>query len=427
MKKYIPRYADESLKKALESMGAVLITGPKWCGKTTTAKQQSKSILELQDPDKSESYLQLADIKPSKLLEGENPRLIDEWQMAPKLWDAVRHSVDKRDGEGLYILTGSTTVDESKIMHSGTGRIHRMKMLPMSLYESGESNGKISLKDLFYKRDLNIDGIESDLSFEDLIFAACRGGWPESLNKKTKEQQLFIAKDYIKNICESDASTIDGIKRDPGRVIAILQEYARCVSQLTKHTKMISEISENYGDITETTFYSYLDALKRLFIIDNIKGWSPNIRSPNKIKKTEKKEFIDPSIAVALLETNPENLVFDTKTFGFIFETLCIRDLKVYSGPMGGNIFYYNDGRLEADCIVQLNNGDYGLIEIKLGKNKIDEGAKNLLKLKQLIKEKKKERKVKIKEPNFLAVITGENLAYTRKDGVKVIPIGCLK
>ena len=312
-------------------------------------------------------------------------------------------------------------------MHSGTGRIHRMKMLPMSLYESGESNGKISLNDLFYKKDLDIDGIESNLTFEELVFAACRGGWPESLNKKTKEQQLFIAKDYIKNICESDASTIDGIKRDPRRVLVILQEYARCVSQLTKHTKMISEISENYGNMSETTFYSYLNSLKRLFVIENVNGWSPNIRSPAKIKKTEKKEFIDPSIAVALLESTPEQLIFDTKTFGVIFENLCIRDLKVYSSSMGGNIFYYNDGTLEADCIVQLNNGDYGLIEIKLGKTEINKGAKNLLKLEKLIKEKKKEGKVKIKEPSFLAIITGGPLACTRKDGVKVIPIGCLK
>ena len=427
MEKYLPRYADETLKKALDSMGAVLITGPKWCGKTTTAKQQSNSILELQNPDKMESYLKLADFKPSKLLEGKNPRLIDEWQMAPKLWDAVRYSVDERGGEGLYILTGSTTVDESKIMHSGTGRIHRMKMLPMSLYESGESNGKISLKDLFYNKNLEIDGITSNLSVEDLVFAACRGGWPESLNKKTKEQQLFIARDYINNICESDASTVDGIKRDPGRVLTILQEYARCVSQLTKHSKMISEISENYDNMTETTFYSYLDALKRLYIIDNVKGWSPNIRSPAKIKKTEKKEFIDPSIAVALLESSPEHLLFDTKTFGFIFENLCIRDLRVYSSAMGGNALYYNDGTLEADCIIQLNNGDYGLFEIKLGSKEIEKGAKNLLKLEQLIKDKKEEGKVKIKEPSFLAVITGGEEAYTTQDRVKVIPIGCLR
>ncbi|MBQ9026651.1 MAG: ATP-binding protein [Methanobrevibacter sp.] len=408
-------------------MGAVLIEGPKWCGKTTTAIQQSKSILELEDPDKTESLLKLADIKPSKLLEGKNPRLIDEWQMAPKLWDAVRYSVDKRGGEGLYILTGSTTADESKKMHTGTGRIHRMKMLPMSLYESKESNGKISLKDLFYKKDLDIDGIKSNLTVEDIVFASCRGGWPESLNKKTPEQQLFVARYYIKNICESDTSTIDGVTRDPERVRAILLEYARSISQLTKHTKMISEISENYGNITEQTFYSYLNVLKRLYVIDNVKAWSPNIRSSSKIKKTEKKEFIDPSIAVALLETSPEHLIFDTNTFGFIYETLCIRDLKVYSSSMGGKILYYNDGTLEVDCVVQLNNGDYGLIEIKLGSEEIEKGAKNLLKLEKIIKEKKKEGKVKIKEPNFLAILTGGEMAYTRKDGVKVIPIGCLR
>lgn len=231
----------------------------------------------------------------------------------------------------------------------------------------------------------------------------------------------------MKNICELDSSTVDGVKRNPDRIFAILQEYARCISQLTKHTKMIREISENYGKISEQTFYTDLKALKRLFVIDNVKAWSPNIRSSSKIKKTEKKEFIDPSIAVALLETSPEHLLFDTKTLESIFETLCIRDLRVYSGDMGGNIFYYNDGTLEADCVVQLRNGDYGLIGVKLGSSEIKKCAKNLLKLKEIIKLKKEEGKVKIKEPSFLAVITGGEYAYTIEDEVKVIPIGCLK
>ncbi len=427
MAKYMKRYIDKILEEALESMGAVIIVGPKWCGKTTTASQQANSILELQNPEKTDSYLKLAEIKPSKLLEGKTPRLIDEWQMAPKLWDAVRYNVDKKEGEGLYILTGSTTIDESKIMHSGVGRIHRLLMRPMSLYESGESNGKISLSDLFKNPNMDIDGIESNLSFEDLIFAACRGGWPESLKKRTKKQQLFIAESYVENICESGYWDNNEGRKDPEKIRIILQEYARNISQLVKHSKMIAEINENYEEMSDKTFYNYLNTLKRLFIIKNVKSWAPNIRASARIKRRDKKEFIDPSIAVATLNLNPEELLFDLNTFGFIFETLCIRDLSVYSMPLGGNIMYYNDGTLESDCVVQLKNGDYALIEIKLGGKEEEKTAKNLLKLEKLITEKKKKGNVKIKEPKFLAIITGGELAYTRDDGVKVIPIGCLK
>ena len=427
MTKYMKRYIDKTLQEALESIGAVIIVGPKWCGKTTTASQQANSIIELQNPEKTDSYLKLADVNPSKLLEGKTPRLIDEWQMAPKLWDAVRYNVDKKEGEGLYILTGSTTIDDSKIMHSGVGRIHRLLMRPMSLYESGESNGKISLVELFENPNLDIDGISSDLSFEDLIFAACRGGWPESLKKRSKKQQLFIAESYVENICESVYLFNDGKKRDPDKIKIILHEYARNISQLVKHSKMIAEINENYEEMSDRTFYTYLDLLKSLFVIKNVKSWAPNIRSSARIKRRDKKEFIDPSIAVATLNLNPEELLFDLNTFGFIFETLCIRDLSVYSMPIGGNVMYYNDGTLEADCVLQLKNGDYALIEIKCGEEEEEKAAKNLLKLENLIKEKKNEGKVKIKEPKFLAILTGGELAYTREDGVKVIPIGCLK
>lgn len=412
------------LERYLEVIGAILIVGPKWCGKTTTAEQYAKSILKLQDIDKQEEYKIWLDIRPSKLLEGEKPRLIDEWQMAPILWDGVRNSVDELRSTGLYILTGSTVVDESKIMHSGTGRIHRLLMRPMSLYESGESNGKISIKELFNNPNLDIDGIESNLSFDDLIFVACRGGWPDSLNKN-RDDKLLIAYNYLDNICESDISNVDGVKRDPDRAKIILKSIARNNLTLAKDKTIISDISANFGDISDPTYYSYIGALKRLFVIEDLKGWSPNIRSKTSMRSGNKKVFIDPSIAVAALNMSPEgfNTIDGLKTFGFIFENLCIRDLSVYTSKFEGSISYYHDrSDVEVDCVVHLGDGRYGLIECKLGNSKIEEGAQNLLKINRLI-----ESNNQIQNPSFLAILTGDKFAYTRKDGVKVIPIGCLR
>ena len=428
MKKYLPRYTDQELKESLEYMGAVLITGPKWCGKTTTAKQQCKSLKELQHPIKGKSYLKLADTNPIELLKGEKPMLIDEWQMAPELWGAVRYLVDESDEDGLYILTGSTTVDASKISHNGAGRIKRIVMRPMSLYESGESTGEISLMDLFDNENLYIDGISSNLTITDLIFAACRGGWPESLSKKTRKHQLAIVSNYIDIICNSDVSEVDGVKRSPQRVKAILRSYARNISTLATKKTLMKDIKTEYEDISLPTFNSYLNALERLYVIQNIPAWSPNIRSANTIRKSYKKEFIDPSIAVACLNLTPEKLLKDFETFGFIFENLCIRDLLVYSSSVNGEVFYYNDdSSLEADCVIYLNDGRYALIEFKLGNREIDKGAENLLKLKKLIKKSVEDKKIHLEEPSFLAVITGGEMAYTRADGVKVIPIGCLR
>ena len=424
---YIKRYVDEELKDVLECMGAVLIVGPKWCGKTTTASQFAKTIIELQHPTLGKSYIELADVDPLLLLDGEKPLLIDEWQMAPELWDAVRYSVDKTDGYGLYILTGSTIVDNSKINHKGVGRIHRLMMRPMSLYESGDSNGKISLVDLFNDKDVKINGITSDLSLRDLTFLASRGGWPETLNIEDKQKQLIVASSYFDNICRDDTYNIDGVKRDSKLFEAILRSYSRNISTLVSNTKIIADIEENYGKISEPTFYSYITVLKNLFVIDNVSAWVPNIRSKQKIRKTEKKEFIDPSIAVAGLNVTPEMLIYDLETFGFIFETLCIRDLKVYSSPLGGKVLYYNDGTLEVDCVLQIADGRYGLIEFKLGDKRIDEGAQTLLKMDKLIKQKIAEGNTHIPEPSFLAVITGDPIAKVRKDGVMVIPIGALR
>lgn len=425
---YLPRIVDSILEERLEAVGAVLIAGPKWCGKTTTAEQHAKSILKLQDPDKTAGYLKTAEIKPSLLLQGENPRLIDEWQMAPVLWDAVRNAVDERGEEGLFILTGSTTVDDASIMHSGTGRISRMVMYPMSLFESKESNGKISLSALFENPLLIIDGITSDLSIENLVFAACRGGWPSSLSKKSEKAKLFVAQNYIENICDSDASTVDGVKRSSEKVRAILRSYARNISTLATDKTIVADVSSNYSDITMPTYNSYRDALERLYVIDDVPAWCPAIRSASAMRSGRKKELIDPSIAVAALGLSPEVLLQDLNTFGFIFECLCIRDLKAYSASMGGHVSYYHDRYgLEADCVLHLSDGRYALIEFKLGSRDIEEGAIHLCQLKKLIREANSSGKARLKEPDVLMVITGGEMAYTRPDGVHVVPIGTLK
>jgi len=419
---------DKTLKETLGCIGAVLIVGPKWCGKTTTAEKQAKSVIKMQDPDKSQGYLVTAETMPSLLLKGENPRLIDEWQAAPVLWDAVRVEVDKRGEDGLFILTGSTSVDDSKIMHSGTGRIARLLMYPMSLFESKESNGTVSLQKLFDDRDYDIDGAKSDLSVEQLIFAACRGGWPASLFKKTDKASLFTASSYLDNICESDASTVDGVSRDPSRMRAILRSYARNISTLSGNQTIIKDITANYGTISENTFYSYFNALNRLFVIDEVPAWSPAIRSASAIRASNKREFIDPSIAAAALKISPEILMQDLNTFGYIFENLCIRDLKAYSHAHGGEVSYYHDRHgLEADCVLRLNDGRYTLIEFKLGSRQIEEGAEHLLALLNLIRKYNAVESVKINEPEFLTIITGGEMAYRRKDGIYIIPVGCLK
>ena len=428
-KEYMPRTVDEELRLRLEAFGATLIVGPKWCGKTTTGEQQAKSVLRMQDPDKRDGYLVAAQTKPSLLLKGENPRLIDEWQTAPVLWDAVRTAVDLRREDGLFILTGSTSVDHSKIMHSGTGRISRLKMYPMSLYESRESNGTISLGGLFDNGGSDIDGITSDLSIEQLIFAACRGGWPASLDKKSDAAKLFVSKDYVNNICESDISTVDGVQRNPAWTNAILKSYARNVSTLAKKANLLRDIAATAENMTPATLDSYVNALEKLFVIEDVDAWCPAIRSASAIRSGKKREFTDPSIAAAAMGLTPDYFETDLKTFGFLFECLCIRDLKVYSQALGGRISYYHDRYdLEADAVLHLDNGKYALIEFKLGSREIEDGAKHLLEIRGLIAEhNKKETQCPIREPDLLMVITGGELAYRRGDGVLVVPIGCLK
>ncbi len=429
MSEYLPRVVDGELVLRLEAFGATLIVGPKWCGKTTTGEQQAKSVLRLQDPDRCEGYLVTAGTKPSLLLKGKNPRLIDEWQVAPVLWDAVRTAVDQRQEEGLFILTGSTSVDSSKIMHSGTGRISRLKMYPMSLFESQESNGSISLKALFDNPEMDIDGIFSALTIEELIFSACRGGWPAALRRKSDAAKLMIAKDYLNNICESDISTVDGVQRNPTWTNMILRSYARNVSTLAKKTNIFKDVASNADSMTSATMDAYLNALEKLFVIEDIDAWCPAIRSATTIRAGKKRGFTDPSIPVAAMGLTPEYFQTDLKTFGFIFECLCIRDLKVYSQALGGKLSYYHDRYdLEADAVLHLGDGRYALIEFKLGSREIEDGASHLLQITELIKKyNKKESQTPLREPDLLMVITGGEMAYTREDGVKVVPIGTLR
>ena len=420
---------DGLLTELLESSGAVLIEGPKWCGKTTTATQQAASILHLQNPDTREAYIATAKTKPSLLLKGETPRLIDEWQIIPQLWDAVRVMVDDRNEMGQFILTGSNSIDNQDIMHSGTGRIARLRMQPMSLFETQESTGEISLKALFENPNMDIDAITSQTSIEELIFAACRGGWPAAHLAKTDSAKLNVARNYIDSLCSMDISTVDGVQRNEELARAILRSYARNISTLAKKSNMLKDVVANFETVAMNTFDSYLNAFQRLFVIQDIPAWCPAIRSASAIRSGMKREFCDPSIAVAALGLTPQMLEMDLKTFGFIFETMCIRDLKAYSQSLRGSLAYYHDRYdLETDAVLRIANGQFALIEFKLGSSEIEEGAQHLIEVQNLIKEyNKKEKQVPLREPDLLIVITGGQLAYTREDSVKVIPLACLR
>lgn len=427
--KYLNRIADRILDLKLEAFGAVQIAGPKWCGKTTTAEQKAASVIKMQDPDQRAAYLATAKVKPSLLLKGATPRLIDEWQVAPVIWDAVRHSVDERKEKGQFILTGSTVVDDDEIMHTGTGRISRMAMYPMSLFESLESNGTISLRHLFDDPNYDIDGKISQLSIEKLIFAACRGGWPASLDVMSRDAKLLIAKDYVDIICNEDISRVDKTRRNPALARLILRTYSRNLCTLAKKTSLLADVSEEMEGTAMNTFNDYVEALAKLYVIDDMEAWSPAIRSKTVIRTGKKRCLVDPSIAVAALGASPESLELDLNTFGFIFECLCFRDLRVYSQALGGKLSYYHDKYgLEADAVLHLDDGRYALIECKLGSREIEEGAKHLLEIKRLVAEKNQsEKQSRLREPDLLMVLTGGEMAYTRDDGVKIVPIGCLR
>ena len=425
---YLPRIVDSELDLRLRAVGATVIVGPKWCGKTTTAKQKARSVLEMQDPDLQEGYLKLAATKPSLLLEGANPRLIDEWQLAPVLWDAVRVSVDRRKEKGLYLLTGSVIVDENKIKHTGIGRISRLEMDTMTLFETGESSGEVSLKGLFDDPTASVDGAKGKLSVEELVFAVCRGGWPSSLEAVGDDAKLFVATDYFNNVVEVDISRVDGVERDSALAAQLLRSYARNISTLATKVSIRKDVL-SVREVSMPTVDSYLLALRNLFVINDVGAWCPAIRSATDIRASHKRGFSDPSIAVAAMGVGPEYFRTDFKTFGFLFESLVLRDLRVYSHAMGGRISYYRDRYgLEADAVLHLKDGRYALIEIKLGSNEIEEGAEHLTEIVRLIAEyNKSEVQCPLRMPDLLMVITGGEYAYTRVDGVIVCPISALR
>ena len=421
MKKYKKRIADKILQKKLNAKGAVLIEGAKWCGKTTTASQIAKSILSMQNPEEKEQNIRLAELSPSRLLHGKTPRLIDEWQLAPKLWDAVRFEVDKRDEFNQFILTGSAVpADLKEITHTGTGRISRMLMRPMSLFESQESNGSVSLAELFSSKT-NIDG-ENTIDIDELAFLICRGGWPKAIGLK-QYIGLSQAIDYYDAVVNSDISRVDNIERNPERAKRLLRAYARSIGTQTKLTSLSDDVNEDNNLGTNPTIYNYINALQKIFVIEDSHAWNPNLRSKTAIRTTDTRYFTDPSIAAAALGLGPNDLIDDIKTMGFFFENLCIRDLRVYADSLDGTIYHYRDKNgLECDAVIHLRNGAYGLIEIKLGgDNAIEEGKYTLNKLAENIDYNL------MKKPSFKMVITGTG-KYAYKDGdTFIVPIGCLK
>jgi hypothetical protein len=419
MKPYIPRIIDTLLDEYLEIFGAVTIQGLKWCGKTTTAEQRAKSIIRFQDPDQAETNRMMAELNSSFLLEGAYPRLLDEWQVVPSIWDAVRLAVDKKQLEGMFILTGSSVPADEGIHHSGTGRISRLIMRPMSLYESGESNGTVSLSFLFSSSD-PITPQKSNITIPQLAFLMSRGGWPFSLEKSEKAA-LLIAQEYLVSLAESEVSRTSGSKKNPQRVFHLMRSYARNISTLASNESIIQDMQAQDISFSDSTFYEYLNALQRLYIIEDVPAWNPAVRSKTALRSRPKHELSDPSLVVAALGMSPNRLLQDLPFMGFVFETLCIRDLRVYSQSMGGSISYYHDRYdLECDCVLHLRDGRYALIECKLGGSGIEEGARHLLELKGLIEQHH------MQTPSFLMVLTGSELAYERPDGVKVVPIGCL-
>ena len=423
MKKYRARIADDILKRKLEGKGAVLIEGPKWCGKTTTAEQIVSSVLYMDEPEKKEQNIAMSELNPKRLLKGETPRLIDEWQLAPKLWDAIRFEVDHRDELGQFVLTGSAVPPETKeITHSGTGRFTWLTMRPMSLYESGDSTGEVSLKEMF-DGAAEVDA-ESNLTIERLAFLVCRGGWPQAVDMRD-EIALDQATDYFDAVVNSDINRADDVKKNPERVRRLMRSYARNQGGQVPNTVLAQDVAaSDEMPINEETVAAYVNALRKIFVVEDMPAWNPNLRSKTAIRSSDTRYYIDPSIAVAALGLGPNDLLNDLKTFGFLFETLCIRDLRVFADSLNGGVYHYRDKEwMECDAVIHLRNGKYGLIEIKLGGDKlIEEGAKNLKTLETKIDTEK------MCAPSFSMVLTGNgDYAYRRQDGVYFVPIGCLK
>ncbi len=421
---YKGRIADKMLREKLDAMGAVLIEGPKACGKTTTAEQQAKSIIYMDDPSRQAHYQQMAQTDISILLQGDTPRLIDEWQEIPQFWDAIRFTVDHRQEDGQFILTGSAVpADAKEIHHTGTGRFGWLTMRPMSLWESGESTGGVSLEQLFSAPEKI--AAANHLGIKELAFAVCRGGWPKSLNKKSEAAALMQVQEYYKAIVNSDISRVDNVRRDAERTKRIMRSYSRHQGMQTSLTTILADISTNESDtISVPTLESYLSALRKIFVIEDMPAWNPNLRSKTAVRTSDTRYYVDPSVGVAALGLGPNDMLNDLNTFGLFFETLCIRDLRVYADYLDGSVYHYRDKTgLECDAVVHLRNGSYGLVEIKLGGEKlIEDGAKTLTALTELIDT------TRMKAPAFKMIIIGVgDYAYRRADGIYVVPIGALR
>lgn len=424
MNTYRKRIVDDILELKLEALGAVLIEGPKACGKTTTAEQIAKSILYMADPESEQQNLQLAKTDIKKLLVGEPPLLIDEWQLAPRLWDAIRFEIDHRREEGQFILTGSAVPPKTdEIKHSGAGRFGWVTMRPMSLWESGESSGEVSLQAIF-DGDNNVYG-KNPISLDKLAFLLCRGGWPQSITKKSERAALLIAQEYVDTIVRTDISRVDNVQRNPDWARRLLRSYARHQGTSATINTIIADLSANERmQATENTISAYISALRKIFVIEDMIAWNPNLRSKSAIRTSDTRYFVDASVAAAALGVAPDDLINDLNTFGLLFETMAMRDLRVYADALDGKVSHFRDRTgLECDAVLHLRNGSYGLIEIKLGgDNLIEEGARNLKKLENLIDT------TRMKTPSFKMVLTGVgHIAYRREDGVYVIPIGCLR
>ena len=418
--KYMPRIADAKLALALEAMGAVLIEGPKWCGKTSTAEHIAKSVLYMQDPDTFDENMLKAKTKPSLLLEGETPRLLDEWQVAPVLWNAVRFAVDKRQETGQFILTGSVVPVRTDDMHSGTGRISRMKMRTMSLFESGESSGEISLEDILDGKT-ELFG-KSRVTLEQIAFILTRGGWPAAVNESNEALALKKAADYYEAVVCEDISRVDSVGKSPDRVRSLMRSISRNISSEASTKTILNDLRANDEALSQVTIDQYINALKMLFVIDDLPAWSPSLRSKTAIRTTAKRHFSDPSIATAALGATTKRLFNDFCTFGLLFEALCIRDLRIYADSLDGTVYHYRDAKgIEVDAIIQMRDGRWGAVEVKMGAGDIETAAENLMNFKMNIDT------ARMQEPSFLMVLTGTEYAFRMENGVWIVPLGCLK
>lgn len=419
MEKYLPRIADSMLEESLKASGAVLIEGPKWCGKTRTAKQAAKSVLMMQDPDKQLSYLETASIKPSLLLQGETPRLLDEWQTAPVLWDAVRFTVDQRGATGQFILTGSAVPTDNKARHTGTGRISRLRMRTMSLLESQDSTGIVSIQNLF--NGVGSNSGSSTLDVENYASLIIRGGWPASVGARYNVAEKR-ARDYVDAVIHHDVSQVDNITKSPSKVRALMRSIARNISTDASTSTLMHDMEGDDESIVLPTASAYLNALNRLFVVEDLPAWNPSLRSKTPLRASPKRHFVDPSIATAVMGISADRLLSDFSSFGYLFESLCIRDLRIYADALDGTLFHYRDKTgLESDAVMVLRDGSWGAIEVKMGAVGFDSAAANLKKLVSRVDTQR------MKEPSFLMILSATEFAYQRDDGVYVVPLGCLR